>query len=268
MNFTTLDYIEQKRYTCDATFQLLMRLRKNELNEDDKTWLSRRVQACVDREYEQLEVRPIIIFTRNLDVDALNAKKLKEITTKEYVHTAANVLKTTSKRTMLPQSVQNKILNEIVDEKCRLKIGANVILYRNYDTQRKLTNGRLGVVTDIDELKHVVRVKFSDGLVYDIRPKEYSISGPDWTLSRMQIPLRAAWAITNYKCQGMTLDSAIVKLADCFANGQVYTTIARTVSIDKIFIVDINYDKIKATTYERTSVHEAPANANRRLICI
>jgi ATP-dependent DNA helicase PIF1 len=249
MNFTKIIYSEQKRYTCDATFQLLMRLRKNKLIKEDKDWLLRRVEACKNREYEQLEVRPILLFTRNVDVNALNATKLKQLTTKQFTHIAENVFKTKNKRTVLPLSFQNKVLDEIIDRICVLKVGASVLLYRNYDTASHLTNGRLGIITEIDEEHKSVRVKFSDGLIHDIRPKEYAINGPDWTLSRTQIPLRAAWAITNYKCQGMTLDSAIMKLADCFAFGQVYTTIARVVSVDKIFIHDIDFDKIRCTNY-------------------
>lgn len=250
MNFTKIKYWEQKRYTCDATFQLLARLRKNKLIDEDKEWLLRRVEAFKNREYDQLDVKPILLFTRNVDVNTLNGLKLKELKTKEYIHTAENIFKTKNKRLILPLSQQNKILDDIIDRECRLKVGASVLMYCNYDVTRHLTNGRLGVITDIDEIHNVVRVKFSDGLVHDIRPKEYTVMGPDWSLSRVQIPLRAAWAITNYKCQGMTLDSAIMALADCFANGQVYTTIARVVSIDKIYIKDINFSKIRCTNYE------------------
>lgn len=250
MNLLQLVYSEQKRYTCNLTFELLMRLRKNALVQADKDVLNSRVAAFKNREYEQLEIPPILIYTRKDDVDALNTRKLKEINAKEYKYTATNVLKTKNKRLNLPQSVQDRILDEIVNRVCTLKVGAVVILYRNYDMTRKLNNGTSGIITEINEEHNVVRMKTIDGVVHEIRPKEYSITGPDYTLSRTQIPLMMGYAITNYKCQGMTLDSAIVKLADCFAYGQVYTTIARVVSLDRLYIIDINYNKIKAIDYE------------------
>jgi ATP-dependent exoDNAse (exonuclease V) alpha subunit len=156
------------------------------------------------------------------------------------------VFKTTNKRFTLDQREQDKLLNDVVDKVCTLKVGANVMIYRNYDIAAKLTNGRLVIVLEINEERNVVRIKLSDGMIHDIRPKEYEINGPCWRLSRTQIPLRPAWAITNYKCQGMTLDYAIIKLSECFANGQVYTTLARVVSLENAFLIDVNFYKIKA----------------------
>jgi hypothetical protein len=52
----------------------------------------------------------------------------------------------------------------------------------------------------------------------------------------------------------MTLDAAIVKLSECFANGQVYTTVARAISIENLYIMDINFSKIKAIQLDESEL--------------
>lgn len=246
LNFTVIHYTEQKRYTCGDSFNLLMRLRENKLTKDDKNWLLKRLAAYKTKQHLALDVKPVIIYTRNIDVETLNNSEMAKLTTKKYTYVAKNTFKALSKRIMLDPREQDKLLSDVVDKTCTLKVGANVMFYRNYDITAKLTNGRLATVLEIDEEKAVVRVRLSDGLIHDVRPKEFELNGPGWRLSRTQIPLRPAWAITNYKCQGMTLDYAIVELSKCFAYGQAYTTLARVVSIDNLFLINIDFNKIKS----------------------
>jgi len=252
LNLVTLKYDVQKRYTCDATFDLLMRLRINKLTPEDKQWLTTRVEAYKNGEHEKLEIKPVLIYTRNSDVDMINQREMKKINSQEYIHVAKNVLTSKSKRQPnIPEWEQNKILDQIVDRQCVLKVGANVMLYRNFSVSEGLTNGRLGIVVDINREFNLIKVRFSDNIVHTISPKEYAVEGVNWKLSRTQIPLRPAWAITSHKCQGMTLDSAVVKLHGCFAKGQMYTTAARVKSIDNLFIIDIDFKNIKTLDDER-----------------
>ncbi|KAH9826719.1 ATP-dependent DNA helicase PIF1 [Teratosphaeria destructans] len=63
--------------------------------------------------------------------------------------------------------------------------------------------------------------------VTEVGPEEpYSI------MSRTQIPLLAAWAITTHKSQGMTLDQARIDMSAAWEYGQCYTAMSRVRSLD------------------------------------
>lgn len=119
----------------------------------------------------------------------------------------------------------------------KLKIGAQVLLLRNMH-ESNLVNGSRGVVLSLhghdgavpDESTAAaeadgsfvrVVVKWDNGSIVTIVPVAHSISkGATSKMTRKQLPLRLAWALTVHKAQGMTLSRAQLSLGNSFEYGQ------------------------------------------------
>ena len=142
----------------------------------------------------------------------------------------------------------------------QLKADTLVVLLANIDFQNRLVNGSQGIVVgfkdhDITEMpaqsgeyaerkqslidgftenlavKKWPIVRFTNGVTRTIHPicriQEVGYEKPYSLLSRTQIPLIQAWALTIHKSQGMTLDKVIVNLSKVFEEGQAYVALSR-----------------------------------------
>ncbi len=83
-----------------------------------------------------------------------------------------------------------------------------------------------------------------------------------------QVPLRLAWAITVHKSQGMTLDSAVMDLSDCFVAGQGYVALSRVRSLDGLILRGANAVALQIDSRVRqydVLLREASERAETRL---
>jgi len=122
-----------------------------------------------------------------------------------------------------------------------LKVGARVILVKN-DSGKQWVNGSLATVTRTCPNSVWARL--------DGRPDECEITRESWDKieyrwsqgenrivpevvgSYSQIPLKAAWAITIHKAQGLTLENVRIDMgAGAFASGQAYVALSRVKSL-------------------------------------
>ena len=81
------------------------------------------------------------------------------------------------------------------------------------------------------------------------------------TLTRNQVPLALAWALTVHKAQGATIDYLRVDLDGCFADGQAYVAISRVHVADELAVfVD---DELQAKMQQCCTISEIQVRAPR-----
>ena len=110
-------------------------------------------------------------------------------------------------------------------------------LRRNIDTKSWLVNGAIGTVQKIS--KNTVTVKFDHiEKPYDVdKVKSRFMVMKNFFVYRKQFPLILAYAVTIHKCQGLSLDCAIVDLSDqVFSAGMAYVALSRVRSLTGLYL--------------------------------
>ena len=131
------------------------------------------------------------------------------------------------------------------ETKLRLKKGAQVMFTRNDTSGNSMYfNGKIGTVTSLDpEIivtdengnEIIVNREKWDNVRYEINPETQEIQAVN-DGSFTQYPLRAAWAITIHKSQGLTFDRVVIDAGKAFSFGQVYVALSRCRSLDGIVL--------------------------------
>lgn len=176
----------------------------------------------------------IRLTSHNATAHAVNAERMQAIKAKPY----------NFKAEITGSFPENAYPCEVL---LTLKVGAQVMFIKN-DPQptKKFFNGMIGTVTYIDGQS--VRVAPESG------GEEISVGRAEWENITYklntstgqieekvegvfsQIPLRAAWAITIHKSQGLTFSHAIVDASSCFAHGQAYVALSRLRSLEGLVL--------------------------------
>jgi ATP-dependent DNA helicase PIF1 len=233
----------------DLAFQkILNEARKGSVSKESLKVLESRM----DRSWQTRDIRPTLLFTRRAEVDMVNEKNLKALPSERRLFRAETVFAPVDATKGLTNDTP--IVKKAVEKMDRdgpymaeliLAKGAQVMLLTNMDHEQGLVNGSRGVVVGFDPSGAPV-VKF-------LRGDPIAIPASSWDseelegVSRKQIPLRLAYAITIHKAQGATLDSALIDIGtSTFEYGQAYVALSRVKNLESLYVWDVEPTAFRA----------------------
>lgn len=229
LNLETFELTEIRRQV-DTEFQrVLNTARLGKISQADLDYL----HSGGNRAYDN-GVKPTVMFCKNVDVDAINARELAALNAKETFTYEMDIVPPVK---IKPENYCN------APRTLTLAVGAQVMMLANVNG---LVNGSRGVVVAFSaDCMPIVRfgsvmetvVKYHD---WDVKSK----IAP--TVKIFAIPLKLAWAVTCHKAQGSSLDSAMIDLHGVFEYGQAYVAVSRVRSLDALVLINATVDMFRA----------------------
>jgi ATP-dependent exoDNAse (exonuclease V) alpha subunit len=215
---------EQHRQKGNSLDSILNEIRAGSVGENSIGLLKKAAE-------HQLQDAPKL-YTHNQDVESINRLEMSKLSSSSrflYAETKGN-----------PKLLEMLKSNVRTDEKLELKLGAKVMFIKN-NFEKGYINGSLGTIADFTN-EGLPVVDLLDGKRIYCEKEKWAIEDENGKAlaSFEQVPLRAAWAITVHKSQGMTLDVAEVDLRNTFEKGQGYVALSRVRSLEGLCLKGFN----------------------------
>jgi len=210
------------------------------------------LRGCQGRDWKENKIRPTLLFPRRAEVEMINDSNLRALTGRRYSYKARLVYDGKIPDGFI-ESDENfqKALN-IFDsdgaysKELELMVDAQVMLIANVDPDSGLVNGSRGVIVGFCPSTELPIVEFVNGVKKSIGHHNWPIEDYEF-ISRTQIPLKLAYAVTIHKCQGSTLDAALVDIGTGnFEFGQAYVALSRARSLEALYVYDFDPTAFKA----------------------
>lgn len=218
---------EQYRQDDDTFLEILSAIRNNSFNEEHFSHIQSRKIAGASAPANTPK-----LFSHNIDVNNVNDEMLSLIDAKTETFTmsadGSDVLVATLKKGCLSP------------ETLSLKIGAEVMFTKN-NPKEKFVNGTQGTVVGFQLGTKYPIVETRNHHRINVEPMDWIVEENGKIRGRItQIPLRLAWAITIHKSQGMSMDEAVMNLADVFEYGQGYVALSRVRRLSGLYLLGWN----------------------------
>ena len=238
------------RQQNDPIFQdILNDLRFGFLSDEHRELLKSRI---VSSPGEKDGIIPTQLFPTNVEVNSINEKelqKLLDIDNESKVYGAVSKVcepdgkVLPSKHPMYKKAIELLEKSYMTENTLKLCVGAQVMLVYNLSVEEGLANGSRGVVTGFSNAGTPV-VRFLNGTERAIVVHEFTSELSFATVTRQQIPLKLAWAITIHKSQGLTLDYVVTNLRSVFIPSQIYVSLSRVKCLEGLFLTGINFGRV------------------------
>lgn len=245
-NFKFFNLTKSKRYENSEYFDMLLRIREGVLIKEDY----KKLKKCVKKYQNMSEFKkivPTVLYSRKVNVEEYNQKKLDQIDKQEFTFVATDIFQNKEAGIMMKKTEKDffkNILDENIPHTIHLKVGAQVMLKKNF-IDSKLSNGSRGVVVALTSRS--VLVEFTDGDCVEINYEQWDMSDENHIVIRQQIPLVLAYSITCHKSQGSTLDCVVCDIGpSVFAYAQAYVALSRVRDIDGLYISNLSKHSIRA----------------------
>ena len=213
----------------DTFVALLNKVRNNNMKADDFDDLHLRFNPSFRPSQEE---KYITLTSHNNQADQINSRELQKLPAASHIYNA-NIDGDFPENTY---PAEGSLL---------LKRGAQVMFLKNDPTLKRYFNGKIGVVTALDDDEIIVTC---DGANISVSQEtwensRYVVNNADGKLEQetlgtfTQFPLRLAWAITIHKSQGLTFEKVMIDAGAAFSSGQVYVALSRCTSLNGIVLL-------------------------------
>uniref|UniRef100_A0A8C8B7S8 ATP-dependent DNA helicase PIF1 n=1 Tax=Otus sunia TaxID=257818 RepID=A0A8C8B7S8_9STRI len=230
-----MELTEVRRQTDKTFVSLLSAVRLGRCTEE----VTRQLMQTATNRSERDGILATRLCTHKDDVEITNERCLQQLSGEVHTFEALD---------------SDPMLVKLIDAQCpvggrvELKLGAQVMLAKNLDVSQGLVNGARGVVVGFEsEQKGLPKVRFLCGVTQVIKMEKWVFKGPSGVhLSRQQLPLKLAWAISIHKSQGMSLDCVEISLSRVFETGQAYVALSRARSLAGLRVLDFDPKVVRA----------------------
>ena len=207
------------------------------------------LDSCLNKELtNEHGIKPTLLFSRKDMVQNYNEEKLQELIDLGYEKREYQSSFHFSKEVSLEsEEFLKELMNNQynISDNLVLTKGSQVMLNAN-NVAEGLANGSRGIIIDFSTKGYPI-VHFLNNDVVEINMKDYKIEDAKDTITKKQIPLIHAWAITIHKAQGMSLEYLETDIGESiFEYGQAYVVLSRIKNLEGLSLKDIDYSKIMA----------------------
>ena len=224
--------------------QCLNEIRLGKVTSQTIDILKSRVGVKLKNDYN---IEPTRLYSLKHHVNIINNDRLQILINEDNVH------KTYKSKTKVVKNLKNlneKYLKSMMDKNCQcvdnltISVGSQVMIIANNLTE-KIVNGSRGIVTEF--IGESPKVRLLDGREIVMLPHLWEYNKNDEVVvTKQQLPLRLAWAMSIHKSQGSSIDYAEIDLGrSIFEVGQAYVALSRVRTLEGLSIINFHEQSLK-----------------------